>query len=166
MAGLLAGLATSILPSLLSGKGGGLIKTIGDIGKSLIVPIGTKLVQAGKSALSGLLSSGKEILREEGSKLLERGYKRITGQDEEMGEVDMPQETRIPMKYKRPVREPIQTEYLETPKPIKRPRKRPRRESTEMEIEEPIKKIKPQYEEYEGVSQMFNNNSNKRDYEI
>ena len=144
----LASLLPAVLPSLLgSGGGGGLLKTVADIGKELIVPVGTKLLQAATGFLGGDKTAGTqaiEAIKEGGRELVQRGIQKIT---------------------RRPPPEPIEEE--EEPVYIPPPKKRKRlpkgSSGAYYKMREPMPSKKQKYEEYEGVGDMFNE---QRDYEV
>ena len=150
----LASLLPSILPSLLgSGGAGSLIKTVADIGKELIVPVGTKLLQAAGGILGGGSSGSKEsfgtqamnILKEGGKELVQRGMRRLARPP--------PQE----------VMEVEEEEEVYVPPPPKKRRRAPKGSSAAYyKMKEPLPTKKQKYEEYEGVGDMFNEH---RDYE-
>lgn len=141
----LASLLPSLIPSLLgSGGGGGILKTVADIGKDLIVPVGTKLLQAASGFLGGDKSSGQqaiEAVKEGGRELVQRGMQRI---------------------MRRPIPEPIEEEYEELPPPPPKRKRRPQQPKSKQQYQMQKKIKTPQYDEYEGVGDMFNEH---RDYE-
>ena len=160
MLGILGSLASSILPSLF--KGGGIIKTIGDIGKKLIAPVGTKLFQAGKDAIGNLLEGdmsgvmnlgntassafndlmegAKSQTRNMATNLINRGYKKAN-------------------EYRKMAIEAVNPSQ-------KRKRKRKKQEQMEIEDEIPIKK-QIQREPMEDMQYMYNEGSGGQyDHEI
>lgn len=154
--GFFGSIASKLLPSLFSG---GVAKTIGDIGKSLILPIGSKLLGAAGDALSNILGTGekKEInitdrLKEGAMEGLSAGYNRAKEiYNENRAQVTGIQENSDDLEGARRI-------------PVKR-RRRPRKEKVYEETEEPRKAVKPNYESNEeiiGSSEMY---GNKRDYE-
>lgn len=154
--GFFGSIASRLLPSLFSG---GVAKTIGDIGKSLILPIGSKLLGAAGDALSNILGIGekKEVniadrLKEGAMEGISAGYNRA----KEMFQENNPQVTGVQEN----------SDDIEGARriPVKR-RRRPRKEKIYEETEQPRKAIKPNYESPEeiiGSSTMY---GNKRDYE-
>ena len=157
--GFLGSIASSLLPGLFSG---GVAKTVGDIGKRLIMPIGSKLLSAGVDAITNLLGGApppSKSIAEQAREGLERGgrqaiqyvRKKYRPQEFMMMEAETPQvtgiqdtsfgnETRIPGKTKKRRRQRIPQE-------------------------------EPEENQYEGVKKIFTEegnypvNPNKRDYE-
>ena len=116
-----------------------MLKTVADIGKELIVPVGTKLLQAATGFLGGDKSAGSqamEAIKEGGRELVQRGIQRIT---------------------RRPPPEPIEMEEEEEPVYVPPPRKRKRApkgsSGAYYKMREPIPTKKQKYEEYEGKNQ-------------
>ena len=158
MLGILGGLASSLLGS----GGGGLLSTIGNIGKKLIFPIGSKLLQAGKSAIQGLLGNAGSMAKEglkkvseyvvdKGQQLLDRGMQSVRNyipEDPQMEveEEETPPESRriVKAKNKKNKRRRIQEE----PETIIPPRK-------QIEMEE----------ENEPTQTVSKSRGFKRDYE-